>query len=134
MVQKQARNFLVIDDPAQDTTQDEKQTNVINEKLLQTLVDRVVEVSKLTNQDKVIEMLEADKQKLQTDLARQKDKNKKLKEKLNELYQAMQKQNSDRFAQIMQHVSTFKREMISLRELLTKTCQNFQKVSDSAEI
>ena len=79
-------------------------------------------------------MLEADKQKLQADLARQKGKNKKLKEKLNELYQAMQKQNSDRFAQIMQHVSTFKREMISLRELLTKTCQNFQKVSDSAEI
>ena len=59
------------------------------DKILQSLVDRVLEVSKQTNQDQVIMMLKADKEKLEQENSRLKLKNKGLKAKLNELYEKM---------------------------------------------
>ena len=50
-----------------------------NEKMVKTLVDRVVEISKEHNHDLVIELLQADKAKLVGDIQRIKDKNRGLK-------------------------------------------------------
>ena len=50
-----------------------------NDKMVKTLVDRVVEISKEHNHDLVIELLQADKAKLVGDIQRIKDKNRGLK-------------------------------------------------------